>query len=338
MRTGKFLIHMLAASLAVGSAIQAASAEVSTVRVARQYGVGYLPLMVVKHDKLIEKYAAEAGLGDVKVDWVTFPGSSVMNDALLSGSLDFATVGPPSLVTFWSKTAGTAQEVKGVTSVASAPLYLNTRNPKVKSIRDFTSSDKIALPAVKVSIQAIVLQMAAEQAFGKGNYTKLDSITVSRSHPDAMAALLSGTSEINSHFTWPPYYNRELKDPAVHTVLNSFDALGGPAATIVTIGTKRFRDANPKLFHAFFQAMNSAVDSINRDKRRAAQVYLDVSGDHTSLEDIVEMLSDPKMHFTTTPERIMKYAKFMHQVGTIKKEPASWKDMFFPEAQKLPGS
>jgi NitT/TauT family transport system substrate-binding protein len=317
---------------------KSATAEVNTVRIARQYGVGYLPLMVVERDKLIEKYAAEAGLPNIQVDWVTFAGSSVLNDALLAGTIDFATVGPPSLVKFWEKTAGTTQEIKGVTSVVSAPLYLNTRDPHVKSIRDFSQSNKIALPAVKVSIQAIVLQMAAEQAFGKENYTKLDSITVSRSHPDAMAALLSGTSEIDSHFTWPPYSNREQKDPRVHVVLNSFQVLGGPAAAIVTIGTKRFHDANPKLFGAFFKAMNEAVKIIRQDKHQAAEIYLAVSKEKTPVSDIEEMLSSPDMNFTTTPERIMKFSDFMYQVGTIKKKPASWKDMFFPEAYRMSGS
>lgn len=338
MKTVKLLARLAICLAIVFSFTKNASAEVDTVRIARQYGIGYLPLMVVNHDKLVEKYAAEAGLPNIKVEWVTLAGSSVLNDALLSGSIDFATVGPPSLVKFWDKTTGTPQEIKGVTSVVSAPLYLNTRNPKVKSIRDFTEKDKIALPAVKVSIQAIILQMAAEQAFGKDNYTKLDSITTSRSHPDAMAALLSGTSEINSHFTWPPYSNREQKDPRVHVVLNSFQVLGGPAATIVTIGTKRFHDTNPKLFNAFFKAMNAAVKSINQDKQRAAEVYLAVSNEKTPVKDIVEMLSSPDVNFTTTPERIMKFADFMYRVGTVKKKPTSWKEMFFPEAHGMPGS
>lgn len=338
MRTIKLLVRVAICLFIAFNFASNANAEVDTVRIARQYGIGYLPLMMVEHDRLVEKYAAEAGLPNVKVEWVTLAGSSVLNDALLAGSIDFATVGPPSLVKFWDKTTGTPQEIKGVTSVVSAPLYLNTRNPNIKSIRDFTDKDKIALPAVKVSIQAIILQMAAEQAFGKGNHTKLDSITTSRSHPDAMAALLSGTGEINSHFTWPPYSNIEQKDPRVHVVLDSFQVLGGPAAAIVTIGTRRFHDANPKLFNAFFKAMNTAVKRINEDKQRSAEVYLAVSNEKTPVKDIVEILSSPDIRFTTTPERMMKFADFMQRVGTMEKKPASWKEMFFPEAHGLPGS
>ena len=338
MGIGRMALRALAAAAVIGCWQAGARAETDTVRIARQYGVGYLPLMVIEHDKLLEKYAAQAGVPNVKVQWLTFAGANVLNDALLSGSLDFAAVGSPSLVTFWAKTAGTPQEVKGVTSLTSAPLLLNTRNPNVKSIKDFTEADRIALPAVKVSIQAITLQIAAAKAFGEAAYAKLDPLTVSRSHPDAMAALLSGAGEIDSHFTWPPYSTRELKDPRVHTVLTSIDALGGPAATTVIIATKRFRDANPKLFKAFYEAMKAAVESIDKDHRHAAEVYTAESKDGSTVDEIMKILADPINKHTIVPEGMMTYARFMHKIGTTKREPASWKDMFFPEAQGLPGS
>ncbi len=34
----------------------------------------------------------------------------------------------------------------------------------------------------------------------------------------------------------------------------------------------------------------------------------------------------------------VKYAEFMHKVGTIKEAPASWKDLFFPEIHDKAGS
>ena len=139
------------------------------MNVAQQYGIGYLPLMLMEEQKLIEKHAKAAGL-DVKVNWAKFAGGNVMNDALLSGSLQFASGGVGR-----SSRSGRVRkgnlDVKAVAALNSMPLYLNTRNPEVNSIKDFTEKDKIALPAVKVSIQAIMLQMAAEKAFGEGNQT-----------------------------------------------------------------------------------------------------------------------------------------------------------------------
>ena len=87
--------------------------------------------------------------------------------------------------------------------------------------------EAIALPAVKVSIQAVTLQMAAEKAFGEGQQGKLDALTVSLSHPDAQVALLSGASEITAHFGSPPFQYQQLEKPGIRTVLNSYDVAGG---------------------------------------------------------------------------------------------------------------
>src|SRR5437773_4982478 len=181
--------------------------EMAEIAVAEQYGISYLPLMLMEEKKLIEKHAKAAGV-DVKIGWAKFAGGNVMNDALLSGNLQFASGGVGPLVTLWARTRGNL-DVRGVSALNSMPLHLVTRNPNVKTISDFRDSDRIALPAVKVSVQAVLLQMAAEQAFGAGQQNRLDSLTVTMSHPDAMQALLSGQSEANAHFGSPPFQYQE---------------------------------------------------------------------------------------------------------------------------------
>ena len=316
--------------------MQGARAEMSEINVAQQYGISYLPLMIMEDQKLIEKHAKAAGI-DVKVGWAKFAGGNVMNDALLSDSLQFASGGVGPFVTLWAKTRGNL-DVKAVGAINSMPLYLNTRNPAVKSIKDFTDKDKIALPAVKVSIQAVTLQMAAERAFGEGQQNKLDQLTVTMSHPDAQLALLSGQSEITAHFGSPPFQYQQLKNPAVHTVLSSYDVLGGPATFNVVWTTSKFRTENPKLYDAFVKALDEATALINKDKRWAAEAYLRMSKDKASLKEIEDMLNDPAIVFTTTPQNVMKYVDFMTKIGSIKNRPDSWKEMFFPNAQNLPGS
>lgn len=329
MRFGKCTQLLTLLSMAVVS--QSAMAEASEVRVARQFGLGYLPLMIMENEKLIEKHAKLAGLPDIKVNWASFAGASVMNDALLSNSLDFAAVGTPSLPIMWSRTKGTPQETKGVSAMVASPLYLNTRNPDVKSIKDLSPKDRIALPAVKVSIQALVLQMAAAKEFGVDNAFSLDKYTVSRSHPDAMAALLSGKGDINGHFTWAPFQYRELNDPNVRTILNSYDVLGGPTTTVVVISTKRFHDANPKLYKAFLDAQAEADQIITSKPELAAQIYLTETKDKDTVENIVKMIKDPQVRYSVVPENISKYTDFMLKIGTIKQAPTDWKEMFFPE-------
>jgi NitT/TauT family transport system substrate-binding protein len=325
-------------SLLIVAALMAplAHAELAEIKVAQQYGIGYLPLMVMEEQKLIEKHAKAAGL-DVKVGWAKFAGGNVMNDALLSNSLQFASGGVAPLITIWAKTRGNLN-VRAVAALNSMPLYLNTRNPNVKSIKDFTDKDRIALPAVKVSIQALTLQMAAEKAFGEGQYAKLDGLTVTLSHPDAHTALMSGQSEITAHFGSPPFQYQQLKQPGIHTVLNSNDILGGTTTFNVVWTTDKFRTENPKLYDAFVKALDEATAVINGDKRAAAEAYLRISKDKDSVADILAMLNDPAIVFTTTPQNVMKYADFMAKVGAIKVKPDSWKELFFPNIYGAPGS
>jgi NitT/TauT family transport system substrate-binding protein len=312
-----------------------ASAELGEIKVAKQYGISYLPLMLMEDQKLIEKYAKANGL-EVTVGWATFAGGNVMNDALLSNSMQFASGGVAPFLTLWARTRGNI-DVKAVSAINSMPIYLNSRNPSVKTLKDFTDKDRIALPAVKVSIQAMTLQMAAEQAFGEGQQNRLDSLTVTLSHPDAQTALLSGASEITAHFGSPPYQYQQLRNPAIHTVLNSYDVLGGQATFNVVWTTSKFRNENPKLYDAFVKALDDATAQINRDKRAAAEAYLRISKDKDSVQDILAMLNDPAIVFTTTPQNVMKYVEFMSRIGAIKTKPDSWKDLFFPNAHSLPG-
>ena len=331
----KSVLTCAAAALSL-SVLPAANAEVSEIHVSRQYGISYLPLMIMEDQKLIEKHAKAAGV-DVKVEWSKFASGAVMNDALLSGNLQFASGGVAPFTTLWAKTRSNL-DVKAVAAINSMPLYLVTNNPKVKTLKDFTDKDKIALPAVKVSIQAVTLQMAAEKAFGAGQEHKLDHLTVSMSHPDGETALLSGKSEITAHLSSPPFQYQELEHKGMHRVLNSYDVLGGPATFNVVWTTAKFHDENPKVYAAFVAALDEATAQINGNKRAAAETYLRISKDKDSLDDILKMLNDPEIKYTTTPNNVMKYVDFMHKIGSIKVKPDSWKDMFFPNAQKLSGS
>lgn len=329
---------VLAAVVAAVIGAPVARAEVSELKVARQYGISYLPLMIMEADKLIEKHAKAAGVGDLSVEWVRLASGAAMNDATLSGSLHFASGGVGPLATIWSRSKGSVN-VKAVAAMNAMPLFLNTRNPKVKSLKDLSEQDKIALPAVKVSIQAVTLQMAAEKEFGVGNHNQLDHLTVAMSHPDAQAALLSGASEVTGHFSSPPFQYQQLKTPGISTVVNSFEVLGGPATFNLVWTTTKFHDENPKVYGAFLEAFKEAIDAVNNDKKKAAQRYLDIANDRKSTHaEILAMLEDPAIEYTLTPRNIMKYIEFMHRTGALKVKPDSWKEMFFPNAHTLPGS
>ncbi len=312
-----------------------ARAETNEVRITKQPGVLYLPMILMETQKLIEKRAAAAGLSDIKTNWITFNSGGAATDALLAGNVDFVTSGASNMLLLWDRTKG---QVKGVAACGGMPMYLLTRNPDVKTLKDFSAKDRIAVPTIKVSSQATILQMAAEQQFGAGQASKLDAITLQLGHPDATVAILSPNSDVNSHFSLPPYQNIELKDPAVHKVLSSLDVFGGPVNNAIVFSTTKFHDANPKVIAAVMGALDDAMQMIKKDPKAAVDIYLGQVKEKVSAEELVAILKEPGVVFDVAPVGMQKFAQFMASVGTIKTSPASWKDFFFAEAHALNGS
>lgn len=316
----------------------AAPAETGEVRVAKQYGLGYLQMMLMEDQKLVEKHAKAASLGDVKVTWATFRSSDVMNDALLSGNLDFACLGTNGLATIWSRTRGTPMEVKAASGFNLLPLALVTRDPNIKSLADYTEKHRIAVPAIRVSNQAILLQMAAAKLYGQASYTKFDPLTVTMTHPDAMTALLSGAGEISSHFASAPFLQKELEKPGLRKIISSTEILGGPISFNLISTATKFYTANPKTYAAFLGALQEATDIINKDKRAAAELYIRVTKDKSPVDEILKIMNDPGNEYTLLPKGNMQMVEFMYKIGSIKVRPESWKDLFFPNVHSQPGS
>lgn len=325
-------------SLALVGAETFARAETKQVRLAKQVGLASLTLLVMEHEKLLEKHLVASGLTGTEVNWNSFGSGVLMNDGLLSGTLDFAAGGAIPLAVLWSKTVGTAQEVRAVSGLNAIPMYLNTRTPGIKSVRDIPATSRIALPAIKVSIQAVALQMAVAKEFGEENYNKLDAQTVSMNGAVSYVALTSGAGEVDIRYGSAPYAQLELRKPGIYTIVNSYDTLGGPHNINLIYTTKKFRDENPKTYAAFISAFREATDLVNSDKRKAAEIYLKLSPEKVTVDEMVEILKDPQVISSLAPMGVTKFVDFAYRTGTIKKKPDSWKDLFFPEAHALPGN
>ncbi|MBM3531751.1 MAG: ABC transporter substrate-binding protein [Alphaproteobacteria bacterium] len=325
--------RMMALAIGLAFAAGAARAE-GEIRIAEQFGISYLPLQMMRHQNLIEEAGRRQGFA-IKVTWSQLASGAPMNDALLSGSLDVGSGGVGPLLLIWDRTKGNLN-IKAISAINSMPLYLTTRNPAVKTIKDFTAKDKIALPAVKVSVQARTLQMAAEKLLGK--FDALDEFTVSMAHPDATAAILSGATEVSAHFSSPPFQYQQLQDPRVTRVLNSYEVLGGPTTFNLVWAREDFRAKNPKTYAAFREALAEAVKRINADKPAAAKIYIEANKSKDDPAFILKMLNDPEIVFTLEPQNTMAYAEFMHKVGALKNKAASWKDYVFEEAAAGKGS
>lgn len=315
-----------------------ALAETATVRIAKQYGLPYLPLMVMEHERLVEKHGAAAGLPGLTAEWTTLGGTGAIADAILAGQVDFGAAGITSLATLWDKTVGTAQAVLSLSAVQSTPFLLMTSNPALRSIADLSEADRIAVPGVKISAQALLLEMAAAQQWGEAGFDRLDRLTVTLPHPDAMAGLLGG-SAVNCHYSVAPFYQYELASGKARSILKSYDTFGGHHINGTLIGTARFRRDNPGVVQAVLAAQEQANALIREHPQQAAAMYLQMAHDTRSeVPDMARVVADPDNDWTTTPAGVERLLGFMHTVGRLKHVPGSWKDLYMPEVHGLAGS
>ncbi len=321
----------LVAGLIVGM-VSPSLAEVTTLRLAKQFGIGYLPLTLIEEQGLLEKHAKEAGI-ELKGEWLRFTGGSGMNEALLSDNLDIAAGGVGPMLTIWARTQNNLK-VKGVAALESMPLYLVTTSPEVKTLADFTSSHKIALPTVKTSIQAITLQMGAEKYLGEGKNNALDAFTVSMGHPDAQLAMMGGQSEITAHFGAPPFQEQELKDERAHKVLDSYDVLGGPHTFNLIWAKNEFIEQNPKVVGVLMAALDESMNFIRENPEEAAKIWAGAEATNLSQEEIVALITDERVHWSTKPEGIQPYVDYMSRAGLITNSTDDWHDIFFDTIDK----
>ncbi len=326
-----------AASLIAAPAILHAQ-DARVVRIVQQRGLLYLPVDLLANGGLITKHAEALGLGRVEAVAQVINSAAAVNDALLSGSADFGTAGPPPLLTIWDKTRGTPNEIRAVGTMSNVPMTLYTINPAVKTIADFTAADRIAVPAAKVSFNAVMLQIEAERMFGDAE--RLDPLTVSMGHPDALAALAGGMgrSAITAHVAVPPFTERGLKLPGAHLVLDSHQVFGGSFTQMMLVGPRRFRDQNPQLHKAVLAALDESIASINADKRSAVALWKDVHKASESVDDLLAIVSDPRFEFSATPLRLKFLSDFLYRQKRIKEPLGSWKDIFWPDAWARAGT
>jgi NitT/TauT family transport system substrate-binding protein len=332
-----FTRGLAALAAVVGMAFPAAAQEKTSISITRQPGILYLASHVMETQKLIEKEADALGVKGVTVEWRTFSGGGAQTDALLAGNVDIVNTGTGNLLLLWDRTKG---KVKGIITSSAQPVIMVSNDPRIKSLDDITAQDKIAVPTVGVSTQAILLQIAAAAKYGDDQVKKFDANTVQLGHPDAVAAIANPNHEVKNHFSAPPFQYIELKQKGVHRVTDSREIIGGALTQATFFTTTKFADENPTLVKAVREATKKAIASIKADPKAALESYKKVSGDKTSIDDLMSILNEPGFvdDYRTGPQGTMKFATHLHKIGTLKTMPAAWTDYYLPESADLNGN
>lgn len=314
-----------------------ARAETDQIRIAMQPGVGQLPMTVLHAQGLIEAAVERRGMPRPKVEWTELAGGAALNEALITGRADLVAAGITPMIQLWARSRSSLG-VRGIAALGSMPIYLLSADPAIKTIRDFGPKDRIAVPAVGVSIHAIVLEMAAEQAFGDGGWARLNDQTVGMNFADAAISLLTRSGTVTAAFSVSPFQEQQLEDPHIHRVLSSYDVLGGPHTQATLYATGRFHDENPETAAAIFEALDQAMRLIRNDPAAAAALYVETEQSPLTPQFVEGIVRDPDHFFTIVPQNVQKFADFLYRTGQIKAPPKFWTDLFFGEVSGRSGS
>jgi NitT/TauT family transport system substrate-binding protein len=298
--------------------------EAKTLRIVKQPGLGYLQLIVMREQKLLEKR-----LPGVELEWRQLTSGPVIRDAMVAGQLDIGSGGLGPFIQAVDRGVGW----KTLGALNQMPVFLNCARADVASLKDLKPADRIAMPAIG-SIQHVVLQMQAEKELG--NPKALNQQIVAMAHPDATAAILS-KREITCHLGAPPFQYEQLRDPGIHKVFDSYQAAGGPHTFNLTWADQKWAKANPRLVGAFVEALKEATDFVNERPAEAAKLYVASEKSRSTPEEILAIMKQEGLRYTMAPTGLAKFAGFMQKIGMIKSVPGSWKEYAFDHLHGLRG-
>lgn len=96
------------------------------------------------------------------------------------------------------------------------------------------------------------------------------------------AALLPGSAGVTAHCGSPPFQHQQLRQAGIRTVPESCDVTGGRSRLVVGIATGRFQKESPRTCKTVLAALGESIEWFSRNRRAAAELYLQVTGDGRS--------------------------------------------------------
>lgn len=332
-KTGKrglvilLILAVLLAALATGCQSQGgkpgeakADEGLETIRVAKQFGLVYAPLIMAQKQDFFSKYG-------LKVEWITLGSGGTVREAMVGNEIDVAFMGIPPFMIGWDK----GVPAKVAAGFCVIPVSLVSYDPDIRTVKDFEPEDKIAVPSPG-SIQHILLAMALKRELGNAN--ALDDNLVALPHPDGASAMLA-KKDVVAHFTTPPYLFQELEQPGYHLVLDGSEAFGDDFNFNVTVVTENYHDKNPRGYAAFVQGLSDAMAWINENKQEAAQILApEFNLDPAKVYDYI---TADGVNYTTAPYGLMGFSEFMKEAGYISKVPEDLSEIAWENVTALVG-
>ena len=278
--------------------------EKQSLTIAYQGGIGYAPVHILEAKKIIEKNYD----GEIKVEFVKLDSGAAINEGIIGGTIDIGCMGLGPAISGVS--SGVSYKV--ISNLCSQSHGLMSRDPKITSLKDITSKDKIALVSTG-SFQHILLAMAAEKSLGDAH--ALDNNIQGMSHAEGMAALESGTVQL--HLTSSPFIYQERANES-YTELSEISEVWPSGNSFLVAMAAGSLSENEKLFAAVSKSFEEAIAFINENPDETAQIETEYLG--LDLETVKSYLEEEDCQFFSELRGAESMASFMYRAGFIEKE------------------
>jgi NitT/TauT family transport system substrate-binding protein len=304
-----------AATTATGSPVAPGSINApSKVVIAYQPGIGYANLIAIKRQKKLE-----TAFPNTTFEWKVLASGAAIRDGMIAGQIQVGAGGVAPFLVGWDKGVGW----KVLASLNQMDIWLVTKDPAIKSVKDIKPNQKIGMPAPD-SIQSMVLRKAAQDQLG--NAKALDNNIVAIEHSLGVQALANG--QLAAHLTAPPFQFQEV-EAGGQVILRSFDLFGQSTFNSVFL-TQSFYDQYPDFAKFFYGQIADATKFINDKPDETAKLLAEEDQGKVTPEQYKTWLTAKGITFDTTPRGLLKYAEFMKTTGFLSKTPASIKDLLLP--------
>lgn len=285
--------------------------------------LGYAPLYLIEEEGWLQQE-----MPHVRTSFEFLSSGAAIESAVLSGHIDVAALGIAPFLLGWNS----GINWKILTSFGPVNEDLVTWNPTIKTLRDVTSTDRIATLA-PTSIQAIAIKKAALSLFGNAN--ALDGNEVSLSHSVAYQAWLSHTISVD--FSAVPFQDQEIAHGG-HVVDTLFNIMGSTITPNVVAIKQSYYDSHKLEMTILYQTIQRALKMLSDHPRQSAALIAKAEHGGITEANVLGSIKNTSISWSAAPHGIAAYGNFMYQIHLMSKKLTSWKEVVFPNLYNVKGS
>jgi NitT/TauT family transport system substrate-binding protein len=292
----------------------AQAAPPQTAVIADQFGPGHLVTLVMKQRRLLE-----SRFPSTTFEWRIVTSGAIVRDGMMTDRIHVGLSAPPPFLLGLDK--GVTWKI--VAAAATYDQWLLTKDPTIRTFKDFTSGGQKQIAVVGFdSFPAIQLKKLAQQEFGDAK--ALDTHLVIMPPPQAIQAMLSGQL---AGAAIPPVHMVRAVDAGARIVVER--VFSGPVTNNFYVMMAEFINRHPDFAQGFHDAVDEAVRYIHDKPNDAFQMLADEEKGKTSSEQYRDLIKRSGTEFSTIPNRILEVGEFMKKIGMIQKLPRSLDEVSF---------